>query len=84
MLIGLGEHDLSSREPPDMGLRPQLPLGGSLLPRQLEDSSLKPQPFPPPPSSPLGLFAMLCEGAAWAGVGGGWGGVGGRIQSCGA
>ena len=44
-------------------------------PLQLEEPSLKPQPFPPlPPSSPtpltlLTLFATLREGAVEAGVG---------------
>ena len=60
------------REPPDVGPAPTA-LWRASLPRQVEDASLKPQPFPPtlPSSSPrpLGSFYDAQEGAAWAGVG---------------
>ena len=67
------KHDFSRA--PDVGLA-QPPFGAPAPPhppKQLEDPSLKPQPFPPHPPlplplTPLGLFAMLWEGVAWAGV----------------
>ena len=61
---------------PKCGSGPNCPLEGHPLfpPLQLEDPSLKPQPFrphPPPSSSPhpAALSAMLWEGVAQAGVG---------------